>query len=123
PEPTMSLSHNPPRGGSGQIRAPLRLVSPAPSKPPPKRPAPLFLPDEENRIRAALRHARVLFRGWVACAAVLHVSSNTANLIASGKRPVTALVALRLARALETPLEALYRAPADASTCPHCGAR
>ncbi len=104
----------------------LRLVRPAP--PPPtgrrryrKRP-PVFAPAEEQRLRAALRNARTLFGTWACAADALHVGQKTLIDSASGRKPLTAEVAIRLARALGKPLDALTRPPTDAGKCPTCGA-
>ncbi len=120
----MSLSHDPPNGGKKPIRPPLRLVHPSSPKPPPKgRKPPWFSHDESSRVRAALRHARVLFGGWAPCAAAMYLGKEAVIAVATGRKSVSPGVALRLARALGVPLESLTRAPTDASTCPACGAR
>lgn len=83
----------------------------------------LFSPEEEARLRAALRNARWAF-GSVGClAAALHASENMVTAASHGRVPFSAALAVRLARALGKPLESLYRAPTDASTCPTCGAK
>lgn len=120
----MSLSHDPPDGGKKPIRPPLRLVHPSSPKPTPKgRKPPYFSHDESSRVRAALRHARVLFGGWAPCAAAMYFGKEAVIATATGRRRVSASIALRLARALGVPIESLFRAPTDASTCPACGAR
>lgn len=102
----------------------LRLVKPAGPKPPRerRRKPRVFSPDEEARLRAAIRTARTLFGGtWECLADAVYCKSNTVIAQANGRAPVSALLAVRLARALGKPLESLYRAPADASHCPTCG--
>ena len=101
----------------------LRLVKPAPPKGPPRRPPPLFRPDEEQRIRAALKNARPLFGSWACLADALHLDPKHVQAVASGKKGVAGAIVVRLARALGVPLESLYRAPSDADVCPHCGRR
>lgn len=80
-----------------------------------------FTPDEEARIRAALKSARWLFGSWGCLASALRVSENTPLETASGRHRVSGDVAVRLAKALGKPLEALLRGPTDATTCPSCG--
>lgn len=129
----MGTFTDPPNGGKAPIRPPLRLVHPAP--PPPadvprtrggrRRPYQndLFTPDEEARLRAALKNARPLFSTWACLADAMRVPTDTVIDAAMGRVRLSGAIAIRLARALGKPLESLYRAPADASTCPHCGAR
>ncbi len=102
----------------------LRLVTPdAPKGPKKYRKTPLFSQEEAARIRAALRHARVLFGSWSCVAAALRTSQNSIVLAAWGRRNVSGDLAVRLARALGKPLESLYRALAAADLCPTCGAK
>lgn len=112
----------PPSGGKGQIR--LRLVHPSPPKPPKRRHrrASVWTADEEARLRAALKSARVAFGSWGLLAAAMGTCPNTLARSAMARRVLSAEVAVRLARVLGKPLETLYRAPADASRCPTCGA-
>lgn len=117
----------PPRDGKDPpaIRPPLRLVHPAPPKPTGKRryhrTPPLFSPDEEARLRAALKHARTLFGTWACLADAMRVGPKTPEDAAAGRHPVSADVAVRLARALGKPLDALLAPLAEAKRCPHCG--
>ena len=101
----------------------LRLVHPRPPKPPTTRTPgdPVFSREEEARIRAALQHARLLFGTWSCVAAAMGLRGKRLPRVACGVRRITAEIAVRLARALGKPLESLYRAPTDASRCPHCG--
>ena len=113
----------PPRQGQDPPAARhLRLVSDSP-KPRAKRhrKPPHFSPEESSRIRAALRHARILFGGWDACAAAMYLGPERVIATATGRRSVSASLALRLSRALGVPLESLYRAPTDAGRCAACG--
>ncbi len=115
----------PPTGGKGQIRpSPLRLVHPSPPTPSkPRRPPPLrttFTRDEEARLRAALRNARALFGTWACLADAMYVRAKRIEKAANGA-PVSADVAVRLARALGKPLDALLAPLAEAKLCPHCG--
>jgi hypothetical protein len=104
----------------------LRLVKPAGPKPPRRkgqRPPSPFSPDEQARLRVALRNARALFGTWACLADAMHVREKPIQGVASGRRPVSADLAVRLARALGKPLEALIRPPSEASTCAACGRR
>ena len=120
----MPSSHEPPTGGKAEIR-PLRLVHPAPPKPPreKRKRVPTFTAEEQARLRAALKNARPLLGTWARLAAAMRVAMHSIQDAAGGSRPVTAEMALRLARALGKPLESLYRAPAAADVCPTCGAK
>lgn len=119
----------PPRGGQDPS-APrhLRLVSPAAPKEPRKkrrRPPPIFSPDESARIRAALRHARVLFGGWECAADALYLRKNHVVSVATGNKVVTGDLAVRLSRALGIPLDTITRPGLRVvpfpSICPTCG--
>ena len=117
----------PPREGQDlpAIRPPLRLVHPAPPKPPRakhRRPAPPFTAEEESRIRAALTTSRCTFGTWVALASAMGLDVAYVYHVKASRR-LTGDFAIRLARALGKPLESLYRAPTDAAHCPTCGAR
>lgn len=112
----MPLSHEPPRGGSGQIRPPLRLVRPAPPpKPRRRRGVATFVEDvftaaEVARLRLAFDNARRRLGGWPKLAAAMGVSKDTVRL-AGVRHTLTAGVAYRFARATGTTIEALL-APA-----------
>jgi len=103
----------------------LRLVRPPGPRPPRgggrKRPFHLDLwsPEEEARIRAALKSARWAFGSVARLADALRVSVDTLTAAASGRVPVSGALAIRLARALGKPLESLYRAPTDRRYLPH----
>jgi len=120
----MSTFTDPPNGGNAVIRPPLRLVHPAPPKPPKTRHqrGATFTADEVSRLRAVLRNARAMFGTWGRAAIALRVPEGALRK-AANTRPVSADLAVRLARALGKPLEALIRPPSDASTCPTCGRR
>ena len=117
----------PPRDGKdpSPVRA-LRLVHPSPPKPTGKRryksPPPVFTLTETQRLRAALRHARALFGTWACAAAAMYVREETVTAAASGRKVLSAELAVRLAKALGKPLDALLSPPTDAGKCPTCGA-
>lgn len=123
----MASFTDPPNGGKGQIRPPLRLVHPAPPQPPPRRrpgarpPSP-FTDAENARLRAALLSARRAFSTWACLAAALYTTEGSVRHAAHGHKRVTPDMAVRLAKALGKPLESLYAAPSDAARCPTCGA-
>lgn len=103
----------------------LRLVK-TPGPKPPKRTyrrggPPLWSPEEAARLRAALRTARTMFGTWACAADALHCHEKTLIDAANGRTPVSGHVAVRLAKALGKPLDALLRPPSDASRCPSCG--
>ncbi len=104
----------------------LRLVT-APAERPARRSyrrrPPVFSQAETLRLRAALRSARALFGTWNCAGDALRTCPRTLQHAATGRTPVSADVALRLARALGKPLDALLRPLSDASCCPTCGAR
>lgn len=105
----------------------LRLVHPSPPRPTgPKRrhnPGPTFTPEEEARVRAALRRTRSLFGTWACLADALYLAPDTPEDVAAGRQRVSGDIVVRLAKALGKPVESLYRAPTDASTCAACGRR
>ena len=117
---------DPPDGGKAVIRSPLRLVHPAPPRSPRRkyqRAGSPFTGEEQARLRAAMRHARVLFGTWNCAADAMRIGSQALKDAAGGRHAFTGDLAVRLARALGVSVESLYRAPTDASTCPTCGAR
>lgn len=126
PESDMRDDTRPPRDGKdpSPVRA-LRLVHPSPPKPPKRRyrrgGPPLWAPEEAARLRAALRTARTMFGTWACAADALYVVETTLIAAANGRAPVSGNIAVRLARALGKPLDALLRPPSDASRCPSCG--
>lgn len=119
--------HDPPRAGQAPrfVRL-LKLVHPLPSPAPrkkPQRPPPIFTAEETRLLRASLKTARGLFGTWTCLAAAMYVSSVTIENAAAGRMPVSPAVAIRLARALGVPLDALLRPglrPVKAP-CPTCG--
>lgn len=101
----------------------LRLVKPEGPKPPRRyhRRTPVFSPEEEARLRAALRHARRLFGTWACLADAMRVRPQNVEDTANRRSRVSGDMAVRLARALGKPLDALIRPLTDASRCPTCG--
>jgi plasmid maintenance system antidote protein VapI len=83
----------------------------------------VFSEAEASRLRGALLSARFLFGTWGCAAAALYVIPRTLRDAGTGRKPVTADLALRLARALGKTLDALLRPPSEAGTCPTCGRR
>ena len=117
---------------NGPPRPPLRLVHPAKPTPPDATPrtrgglrAPYqndtFTPEEQARLRAALKNARALFGTWRCLADAMRVPLGAIELALRGRNRVSAALAIRLARALGAPLESLYAAPRPAGKCPTCG--
>ena len=102
----------------------LRLVKPVGPKAPkkPRRAAPVFSPEEQARLRAALKNARPLLGSWPCLADAMRVPKERIQRAAAGRHPVTADVAVRLSRAIGVPLEALLRGLTSVPpTCPTCG--
>jgi hypothetical protein len=116
----------PPREGQDPpARRHLTLVRQPGEKPPraPPKPAPyVFTDEEQKRLRSALKTARGLMGSWSCLASAMYVDSKTIITAANGHRPVTAGMAIRLAKALGKPLESLYAPPSDATRCAACGA-
>jgi len=123
----------PPAPGQDPPARRLRLVHPAPPPKPDARPrtrggtrAPYqndtFTEAEQDRLRAALRGAKVAFGTWPCLADAMRVPLPAIMDAVSGRNRVTASIAIRLARALGKSVDSLYRAPMDARTCPTCGA-
>jgi hypothetical protein len=68
---------------------------------------PLFKPDEERALRAALKGLRGNYGGWRHLASAMGMSLVTLKNAAHGRVPVSGEVAIRAARAAKKPLEAL----------------
>lgn len=104
----------------------LRLVSPAPPAAKRRkglRASPVFSEIEAQLLRASLRSARSAFGSWKLLAAAMHVHESTLKTAASGRKPVTAEIAVRLSTAVNVPLDALTRPglrPVK-DPCPACG--
>jgi transcriptional regulator with XRE-family HTH domain len=77
---------------------------------------------EQASLRNALYFARAKMGSWRRLAQVLHYEDKHVSQIASGLRNVTPTVALRVAKLLNVPVEALAtgRFPPP-GTCPRCG--
>ena len=103
----------------------LKLVRPDTPKAPKARHrrGPTFTPEEQARLRAALKNARPLLGTWACLADAMRMSEVAVYHAANGTTRISGDLAIRLARAIGKPLESLYRAPSDASTCPTCGRR
>jgi hypothetical protein len=103
---------HPPIGGKEPVHSPKGRRSPA-----------LRLTDvEAMRLRAALRNLRALYGTW-SCLAEAMGGLNPESLqnIAGGRKHPSPAIALAAARAAGSSIDALLRAPADASVCPTCG--
>jgi len=82
------------------------------------------LTDKEQRsVRTTLLFLRVRAGGaWEPVAKALHVEEDTIAKVAHGKRPVTARLALRVARVIEVSVDDLLAGRHMSSrVCPHCG--
>ena len=117
---------DPPNGGKGQIRPPLRLVHPAP---PPKRRRrrgvarpveDVFTDAEVARLRLAIENARKLLGGWQRLADAMGVHVDTVRL-AGVRHTLTAGVAYRFARATGTTIEVLLASTLHVAPVPTAG--
>ena len=108
----MSSIVEPPSGGKGQIRPPLRLVHPAPPQPPRRRRGvahpveDVFTAEEVARLRLAISNARTRLGSWERLADAMGVHVDTVRL-AGVRHTLTAGVAYRFARATGTTIETL----------------
>jgi hypothetical protein len=103
----------------------LRLVrSEPPARKKPERPPSLFTAEEQRLLRASLKTARGLFGSWACLADAMHVSDRL-DVVANGRAPVSATVAIRLSKALGVPLSTLItpglRLVPFPKVCPTCG--
>jgi len=81
-----------------------------------------LLEPEQRNVRTALRYLRVRTGGWITVAAALHCKPDTLGKIVSGRRGVTASLAVRIARLVEVSIDELLDGRAlPAQLCPHCG--
>ena len=120
---------DPPSGGKGPIRPPLRLVHP-PHAPKPDRTRrtrtgrkppyanDLWTPEEERRLRAAFRNARTKLGSWPRVCAAMGVGYQPVKDAVAGRHRVSGALAIRLARALGVPLESLLGALTVAPSLP-----
>jgi hypothetical protein len=78
--------------------------------------------NEQQHVRVALRFLHVRFGGWLALGKALKFKDTTLSNVASG-RPVTASLAIRVARLVKVGVDELlggsYPPP---GSCPLCGA-
>jgi len=73
-------------------------------------------------VRTALRYLQVRTGGWVTVAAALHCKADSISKIVSGRRNVTASLAVRVARLVEVSIDDLLAGKTlPPRTCPHCG--
>ena len=122
-EVSMPSFTDPPRGGKGPIRLPLRLVHPAPPSPPRRgrkriHANDLFTPEELRRLRAAFRNAREKFGSWPRLCKAMGVGYQPVKDAVAGRHRVSGALAIRLARALGVPLESLLGALTVAPSLP-----
>lgn len=105
---------DPPSGGKGPIRPPLRLIHPAP----PPRPkvkrrrheGRVFTREEQAKLRAAIANAARAFGGLSKLADAMGVHVNTLATAKAGRRyGVSAALAVRLARVAGVSLDDILR--------------
>jgi hypothetical protein len=103
---------DPPNGGKGQIRPPLKLVHPAPPSPPRRRRGAarpvedVFTDADVAKLRLAFDNARKRLGSWDRLAEAMGVHVDTVRL-AGVRHTLTAGVAYRFARATGTTIETL----------------
>jgi hypothetical protein len=86
----------------------LRLVrDERPGRPPGRRREPLFNPDQERCLRAALKTLRGSFGSWRAFGAAMGVDGGPVERAANGRSRISAELAIRASRAARQPLESL----------------
>lgn len=76
---------------------------------------------EQQHVRTAMRHLRRRLQGWTPVAHALHLAPYTVQNVVYGKRPVTASVALRVARLLDSSVDDLLAGRFLPGACPRCG--
>lgn len=115
----------PPRGGQAPPARPLRLVHPAPQPDAARRRGrkrlhanDLFTPEEERRLRAALRNGRAKFGSWPRLCAAMGVQYQIVKNAVAGRARVSGAIAIRLSRALRVPLESLLQGPTAVPPAP-----
>lgn len=81
-----------------------------------------FTVKEVTHVRAALRFLRLRCGTWTILAKALRLNDNTLANVANGHQPVSAKVAVRIAKfarvGVDDVLNGRFPAP---GTCPHCG--
>jgi hypothetical protein len=82
-----------------------------------------FTSKEQCAVRTTLLFLRVRAGGaWEPIAKALHVEEDTIAKVAHGRRPVTARLAVRVARLIEVGIDDLLAGRHMSSrVCPHCG--
>jgi hypothetical protein len=81
-----------------------------------------FTAEEVACVRAALHFLHVRCGTWEPLAKVLRFKASTLGQVASGHKPVTATLVVRLARFAGVGVDQLLDGSFPASgTCPHCG--
>lgn len=77
---------------------------------------------EQRHVRTALRFLRLSIGTWKPLAAALRYDSESIGKVVTGRRNVTATLALRLARFVDLPVDDLLAGKyLPTRTCPHCG--
>lgn len=76
---------------------------------------------EQTHVRTALRYLRRRIGTWAAVAEALRISPKTLEPIVAGRRPVTASLAIRVARTLDASVDEVLAGTFLAGACPRCG--
>ena len=76
---------------------------------------------EQKHVRTALRHLRLRMGAWAPLAKALHYANDTVEKTVNGRRPVTAKMAIRVARLAGVGIDDLLDGKYLPGACPHCG--
>ena len=78
--------------------------------------------EEQNNVRTAIRFLRLRVGTWAPLAKVLHVQEDTIWRVVTGRRPVSASVAMRVARFMGASHDSLLAGThLPVGTCRFCG--
>lgn len=77
--------------------------------------------EEQQRVRAAIRHVHARVRDWALVAKTLRFARSTTTDMVYGRTPVSASMAFRVARFLGASIDDLLAGRfTPPSTCPYC---
>jgi plasmid maintenance system antidote protein VapI len=77
--------------------------------------------EEQQRVRAAIRHLHARVGDWMLVAKSLRFASSTVTDMVYGRTPISASMAFRVARFLAAPIDDLLAGRfTPPETCPYC---
>ena len=76
---------------------------------------------EQKNIRTALNYLRRKLGAWVPVAEALHLAPSTVEKMARGKATITASTVFKLARLLDSSVDAMLEGRLLPGVCPRCG--